>query len=152
MKKITAAIICFSAALAFTAVACSSGSDDNAASESGSGNTTGGTSGGTGGAGGSSGTTTSTVSSSGYSWSSGTDAQSSKTYSATGEDENAVLVSGGTTTLTDCTITKTGVTSDSDSSSFYGINAAVRATGGTTTLSGGTITTAGTGANAGTQN
>lgn len=92
----------------------------------------------------SSGTTSGTV----YTLSSGTDSQTSQTYSSTTSDENAVKVSGGTATLTSCTITKSGDTSNSDNSSFYGTNAAVLSTGGTLTLSGGTITTAAKGANA----
>jgi len=61
---------------------------------------------------------------------------------------NAVKVSGGTFTMTNCTITKTGDTGNSDGSSFYGINAAVLASStGTINMTGGTITTNCIGAN-----
>lgn len=84
-----------------------------------------------------------------YSQSSGTNTVSSKTYTSSTSDANAVLVSGGSLTLTDCTVNKTGGdTSDSDGSSFYGTNSAVLAKGnGKITMSGGTITTGAIGAN-----
>lgn len=84
-----------------------------------------------------------------YSQSSGTNTASSTTYTSTSSDENAVQVSGGTFTMTNCTVNKTGGdTSDSDGSSFYGTNAAVLAKGtGKVVMSGGTITTSAIGAN-----
>ncbi len=93
------------------------------------------------------------TSSTGYSQSSGTNSVSSQTYTSTGSDENAVQVTGGTFTMTDCTITKTGdYSASSDNTSFYGVNSAVYvgSTSATTTLtmSGGTITTNAKGANA----
>lgn len=84
-----------------------------------------------------------------YSQTSGNVSVSGKTYSSSTSDVNAVMVSGGTFTMTDCTISKEGGdTSNSDNSSFYGTNAAVLATdGGTISMSGGTITTDAKGAN-----
>ncbi len=85
-----------------------------------------------------------------YSQSSGDHAATGKTFTSTESDENAVKVSGGSFTMTDCTVEKTdGKTADSDGSSFYGTNAAILSTGsGSVTMKGGTITTATTGANA----
>ena len=85
-----------------------------------------------------------------YIQSSGTVARESATYSSSVSDESAVKVTGGALTLTDCTVTKSGNTSSSDNSSFYGLNAAVLASGTSSTIyiSGGTITTSATGANA----
>jgi len=93
------------------------------------------------------------ASSTGYYLASGTDSQTGQTYTSTGSDENVALVTtGATTTLTNCTFTKTGDTSQSDMdvTSFYGINSAVlvKGTGTTATLSGGTVTTNAKGANA----
>lgn len=94
-------------------------------------------------------TTTTTTSSGSYTQSSGTTTVSSQTYTSTSSDVNAVKVSGGTLTMTDCSINKTGGdTESSDSSSFYGINAAILASGtGIVNMSGGTITTSAIGAN-----
>lgn len=93
------------------------------------------------------------TSSTGYSQSSGTNTASNQTYTSTGSDENAVQVTGGTFTMTDCTITKSGdYSASSDNTSFYGVNSAVYvgSTSATTTLTmnGGTITTNAKGANA----
>ncbi len=93
------------------------------------------------------------TSSTGYSQSSGTNSVSSQTYTSTGSDENAVQVTGGTFTMTDCTVTKTGdYSASSDNTSFYGVNSAVyvgSASATTTlTMTGGTITTNAKGANA----
>lgn len=83
-----------------------------------------------------------------YSQSSGDVSVSGVTYYSTTSDENAVKVSGGTFTMTNCTLTKTGDTEDSDGSSFYGTNSAILASdNGTVKMSGGTITTDATGAN-----
>ena len=126
------------------------------------GSSSGGSSGGPGGSPGSSGSSSSgsgssaytfSVGSGGYYWYSGTDSQSGQTYTSTGSDENVALVTtGGTTTLTNCTFTKTGDSeqSDMDVTSFYGINSAVlvKGTGTTATISGGEITTNAKGANA----
>ncbi len=67
---------------------------------------------------------------------------SSGSYDSTGTDENAILVTDGTTTLDNANITR--VSSDStggDNSSFYGVGAALLVTGGTAILSGSTIIT-----------
>ncbi len=68
---------------------------------------------------------------------------SGESYSSTGVDENAILVSNGANvTLSDITVDRTS--SDSiggDSSSFYGVGAAILTTDGTTTIDGATITT-----------
>ena len=64
------------------------------------------------------------------------------TVDSTGTDESAILVTGGTTEISNATITRTS--SDSaggDSSSFYGVGAAVLTTGGTVKITGSTITT-----------
>ncbi len=90
------------------------------------------------------------TSSTGYSQSSGTNTASGKTYTSTNADENAVQVTGGTFTMTSCTVNKTGGnTSNSDGSSFYGINSAVYSAGSGTivNMTGGTITTNAIGAN-----
>lgn len=94
-------------------------------------------------------TTTATTSSGNYTQSSGTTSVSSQTYTSTSSDVNAVKVSGGTLTMTNCSVNKTGGdTENSDNSSFYGINAAILASGtGIVNMSGGTITTSAIGAN-----
>ncbi len=109
--------------------------------------------GGTPGTGGSSSYAIGSTSGTGYSQSSGTNSVSGQTYTSTGSDENAVQVTGGTFTMTGCTITKTGdYSASSDNTSFYGVNSAVYvgSTSATTTLTmtGGTITTNAKGANA----
>lgn len=75
---------------------------------------------------------------------------SDQTFVSATADESAVKVTNGTLTLTNCTITKTGNTTSSDNSSFYGQNAAVLSSGSNSfiTISGGSINTAATGANA----
>jgi hypothetical protein len=103
-----------------------------------------------GGGGGGNTKTVGTVSSTGLSVTSGDPVSvSNQTYTSTGQDENAVQVNGGTLTMTDCTITKTGSdTSDGDGSSFYGINSAICVNNsGTLTMKGGTISTSTKGAN-----
>lgn len=85
----------------------------------------------------------------GYSLSSGTASESSKSYSADSTDTSAVVVKDGASyTLTDSTITKTGDSSNDGNSSFYGLNAGVIAkNGGNITLENVTINTTGRGAN-----
>ena len=84
-----------------------------------------------------------------YSQSSGTNSSANASYSSSSTNENAVKVSGGTFTMTNCTISKTGATTDTDGSSFYGTNAAILASNnGKIEMSGGTITTNAIGANA----
>ena len=69
---------------------------------------------------------------------------------STGVDESAVLIEGGTVTMEDVQITRTSQESTGgDTSSFYGVGAAVLATGGETTITGGTITTDAAGERAG---
>lgn len=72
------------------------------------------------------------------------------TFSSSTTDANAVKVSGGSVKLENCTIKKEdGKTSNSDGSSFYGLNAAILARmGGHVEMTGGTISTNAEGANA----
>ncbi|MCC8126262.1 MAG: right-handed parallel beta-helix repeat-containing protein [Clostridiales bacterium] len=69
--------------------------------------------------------------------------ESGQTYTSTGKDENAVLISdGASVTLRDFTLTRTSDESTGgDSSSFYGIGAGLLVSDGTATISGGTIST-----------
>ena len=69
-----------------------------------------------------------------------------ESYSSTTGSENALLITGGISTLTNSTITKTG-DSDGDNSDFYGTNAAILAKEGTLNINGGTVTTNGSHAN-----
>ena len=71
---------------------------------------------------------------------------SEESYSSSADSQNALLVTGGLSTLTNPTITKTG-DSDGDNSDFYGTNAAVLVKEGTLNISGGTVTTNGSHAN-----
>lgn len=66
-----------------------------------------------------------------------------ETYSSTGTDENAILVSNGaTTSLKNITVDRTSSDSTGgDNSSFYGVGAAVLTTDGTTYISDADITT-----------
>lgn len=68
---------------------------------------------------------------------------SDETFSSTGSDENAVLVSNGANvTLKDITLDRTSSDStDGDSSSFYGVGAGLLVTDGTVTIDNATITT-----------
>lgn len=69
-----------------------------------------------------------------------------ESYSSATGGENAVLVVSGESTLTTPTVTKSGDES-SESSDFYGTNAAVLATDGVLNIDGGTVTTSGAHAN-----
>ena len=61
---------------------------------------------------------------------------------STGSDESAILVSGGTVTVSDVTVDRTSSDSTGgDSSSFYGVGAALLATSGTLKITNSTITT-----------
>lgn len=71
---------------------------------------------------------------------------SESAYASTTGSQNALLVTGGTSTLTNPTITKSG-DSDGDNSDFYGTNAAVLVKEGTLNINGGTVTTNGAHAN-----
>ena len=63
-----------------------------------------------------------------YEQNGGTAIQAAQEYSATQKDESGVYAyNGGTLTLLDSTINKTGNTSDNDESNFYGLNAVVLA-------------------------
>lgn len=74
---------------------------------------------------------------------------SGASYASTDDDVSAVcLLNGATLTLDNATITKTGDTSSSDRSSFYGLNAAVLAgQGSRLSMTGGSVTTDGSGTN-----
>lgn len=68
--------------------------------------------------------------------------------SATADLSSVCVINGGTLTLMNPTITKTGDSSSSDNSSFYGLNAAVLAgSGSQVTITGGVVTASGVGAN-----
>lgn len=96
------------------------------------------------------------------SYSSGTNTLTSQTLSSSTQYYNVVQVSGGTLTMTDCTLTKTGSGSSGDNSSFYGNNSTVyagsasssgyssttSASGAKIIISGGSITSSSQGANA----
>ena len=69
-----------------------------------------------------------------------------QTYSSVTSSENALLITGGTTTISNPIITKSG-DSDGDNSDFYGTNAGVLVKEGTLNISGGTVTTDGSHAN-----
>ena len=73
-----------------------------------------------------------------------------QSYSSASAPENALLVSGGTSTITNPTVTKTGSpTGRSDDYDFYGTNAAVLVyNGATLNIQGGSVTTDGSYANA----
>ena len=69
-----------------------------------------------------------------------------QTYSSTTGSQNALLVTGGTSTISNSTFTKSG-DSDGDNSDFYGTNAAVLVKEGTLNINGGNVTTNGSHAN-----
>ncbi len=73
--------------------------------------------------------------------------ESGQTYSSSTSNEQALLVTGGTSAISNATVTKTG-DSDGDDSDFYGTNAAVLASSGTLNISDSNITTDGVHANA----
>ena len=79
----------------------------------------------------------------------GAASQSGQTYTATGIDQSCVYVlNSGDLTLSDCTMNKTGDSSDVNASSQYGINAGVlAASNGDISITGGSITTSASGAN-----
>ena len=71
------------------------------------------------------------------------------TYVSDSASENALLVSGGNSTITKISVEKTGDDNSGDSADFYGTNAAILTyNGGTLNIEGGTITTNGSHANA----
>ena len=71
---------------------------------------------------------------------------SGSAYSSTTGSQNALLVTGGTSTISNPTVTKSG-DSDGDNSDFYGTNAGVLVKEGTLNIKGGTVTTNGSHAN-----
>lgn len=75
--------------------------------------------------------------------------ETGQTYNSTNADENALRIEGGgNATIEDATITKTGDSSSSEDSDFYGLNAAVLAYDGSTlTMKGGTVTSDSSGSN-----
>lgn len=85
-----------------------------------------------------------------YTQSGGTGTGSNQAYTASNTDESAVKVNNsGAFTLYDSTVTKTGDTSSSENSDFYGLNAGVLAESGSIIeLSNCTVTTNANGANA----
>lgn len=84
-----------------------------------------------------------------YAQGGGTFANANQTVTASDQNESAVKVSnGGIYTLTDSRISTAGDSSSLDSSSFYGLNAAVLAQSGSKiSLSGVSVNTTGSGAN-----
>ena len=84
-----------------------------------------------------------------YTLNGGTASQTGQTYAATLTDQSSVYVlNSGHLTLTDCTMTKTGDSSNVNTSSQYGLNAGVLAkSAGVVTISGGSVTTNALGAN-----
>lgn len=71
-------------------------------------------------------------------------------YTSTKSDENAILIQdGGNATVSGATVTKSGDSTNTENSEFYGINAAVLTTkGSTATIKNSKITTSAKGANA----
>ncbi len=103
--------------------------------------------GGPGGSGGPGGTSSADISYSGVTEFTSDTTESGQTYSSSGSNEQALLVTGGTSDISNATVTKTG-DSDGDDSDFYGTNAAVLASSGTLNISDSEITTDGVHANA----
>lgn len=73
---------------------------------------------------------------------------SNMSFSSENDDENALRADGVTVSLTDCTITKTGSSSNTENGDFYGMNAALLAENGAqVTVTGGEVTTSATNEN-----
>lgn len=73
---------------------------------------------------------------------------SGESYSSENDDENALRADGVTVTLTDCTITKSGNSSNTENGDFYGMNAALLAQNGAqVTVNGGEVSTSATNGN-----
>lgn len=69
-------------------------------------------------------------------------ASSGETIASSGTDENAMLVTGGTSTFSEMSISRDSADSmGGDSASFYGVGAAILATGGEVTVTDSVITT-----------
>ncbi len=74
--------------------------------------------------------------------------ENNKTYVTDAGSQNALLVSGGVSTINSCSITKSG-DSSGDDADFYGINAAILTyNGATLNINGGSVTSNGSHANA----
>lgn len=73
---------------------------------------------------------------------------SNMSFSSENDDENALRADGVTVSLTDCTITKTGSSSNTENGDFYGMNAALLAENGAqVTVTGGEVSTSATNGN-----
>lgn len=73
---------------------------------------------------------------------------SSGEYSSSNADENAILISGGKSTISDVSVNKTGDSSEGDNTSFYGINSGIVAKdGANVTIKNAIINTDANGAN-----
>lgn len=73
---------------------------------------------------------------------------SSGEYSSNNADENAILISGGKSTISNASINKTGDSSEGDNTSFYGINSGIVAKdGANVTIKNAIINTDASGAN-----
>ena len=71
-----------------------------------------------------------------------------KTYASENTDENALRVEGATATITNATVTKTGDSSSSEDSDFYGLNAGILALdGGTLNIEDASVSTDSQGSN-----
>ena len=94
-------------------------------------------------------TNTTSTASEAYTQSGGTETSSNQAFTASNTDENGIKVTnGGTFTLSNSTVTKTGDTSSNDNSDFYGLNAGVLAESGSAIeLTNCTVTTNANGAN-----
>ena len=102
---------------------------------------------GAGGQGGPGGGSSASVSYTGASTIDASTTQSDPSYTSSTGGENSLLVSGGESTLTNITVTKSGDESD-ENSDFYGTNAAVLVyNGATLNIEGGSVTTDGAHAN-----
>ena len=75
---------------------------------------------------------------------------SSTSYESTNSDESAILVkNGGNATISDTTVTKSGDSSNTENSEFYGVNSGILVTAGSTaTIKNADITTNSKGSNA----
>lgn len=73
---------------------------------------------------------------------------SSGEYSSSNADENAILISGGKSNISNVSVNKTGDSSEGDNTSFYGINSGIVAKdGANVTIKNATINTDANGAN-----
>ena len=151
-KKATRTLLAI-VAIAVLALACVTGCSQNASSSASSsasaqGSSAGKPDGKPGGAPGGSGSSKANFGSAATEYSSDTKT-TGETYTSTNADENAVRsTNGATVSLSDVTVTKSGDSSSSEDSDFYGLNAGILANDGTNlTVSGGTITTNSKGSN-----